>query len=273
MAVKDILGIVVTSEAEGVLAAETALAKQWNARAALLHATIFPDPIADAYGYGGDLYAVAVTDAQKEGVAERAKLSARLRGTDTPIALRGIETMHAGADIKIALAAMTADIAIIESGDDPMRRLVLESVLFHSGRPILVVPPAWRGASIGKRILVAWAPKREAVRALADADDFLSGAEAVQVTAVDLSPNINGSESSAQAVTDFLAARGVKAALKMLQSKGRAHENVLMDEAKAFNADLIVMGGYGHSRFREFVFGGVTRAMSEGPPIPVLMAH
>lgn len=271
--VMDILGVVATGRADAVVQAEAVLAKRWDARAALLHVTLIPDPVADSSGYGGDIYALTVSDAQEQGAAEQKALAARVQDISPNVTLRQAESMRAGAETRIAVAAMASDLVVIERADNPERRLVLEAVLFRSGRPLLMLPSDWRGDSIGKRILIAWAPKREASRALADATPFLHDAEAVRIASVDLKANIDGTETSAADMASFLTQRGVKAEARMIDGRGRSHEEALLEEARAFNADLIVMGGYGHSRFREFVFGGVTRVLSEASPVPVLMSH
>jgi nucleotide-binding universal stress UspA family protein len=81
-----------------------------------------------------------------------------------------------------------------------------------------------------------------------------------------------GQEPGADIAT-YLARQGVKATVDVVASSGRETSDVLRQQAADINADLIVMGGYGHSRMREWIFGGVTKSMIENPPVPVLLAH
>ena len=147
-------------------------------------------------------------------------------------------------------------------------------VALESGRPALVVPCHAEGATVGQRILVAWNGSREAVRAVHDALPLLKQAAHVQVVVIN--PQQGYGQHGAIPGADIclhLARHGVHAEAYVGHADGQAIGPALRDQATAIGADLVVMGAYGHSRFRELVLGGVTRYLLEHLNVPMLMAH
>ncbi|MCI0431290.1 MAG: universal stress protein [Rhodospirillales bacterium] len=147
--------------------------------------------------------------------------------------------------------------------------VTLESLLLHSGRPVLVAPgePVH---SIGRKIAVAWNGKEQAARALAAALPFLAKADAVTVlTAVESHTAGRPAE-----VVRYLAWHGVRA--DGVEVPAPSHGKVgqtLLEQAGQIGADLLVMGAYGHSRLKEMILGGATREVLGHAALPVLMAH
>ncbi|MCY1225330.1 Universal stress protein family protein [compost metagenome] len=125
-----------------------------------------------------------------------------------------------------------------------------------------------------KKILLAWNSTIEATRAAREALEMMKTADSVNVVLVDPKavPARNGEEPGADVAT-YLARHGIKVTVDRLPSAGRQVNVVLLEHALDTAADLIVMGAYGHSRVRERMFGGVTKAMIESPAVPVLMVH
>jgi nucleotide-binding universal stress UspA family protein len=151
---------------------------------------------------------------------------------------------------------------------------LIEGVLFHSGRPVLVMPPGWNGQSIGKRALLAWDASREATRALSEADWLIEGAEQVTVVTIDAKPKTFGhSEAPGALIAAHLKRRGLPVEIRNIEGAGRPAAEALLDEAAKQNADLIIMGGYAHARLRAMMFGGATRDMLNAATVPLLMAH
>lgn len=142
----------------------------------------------------------------------------------------------------------------------------LETALFESGSPVLVIPRHYRG-SVGERAAVAWNGRCEAARALASALPLLKRAKAVTV----LSVEEEGISADPEPIVTRLGLHHIEAGLRRLPAgdPGQA----LYSEAVASNSDLLVMGAYGHSRLREFVIGGVTRELLTKSGIPLFMAH
>lgn len=146
------------------------------------------------------------------------------------------------------------------------------NILMAAGRPVLVVPKDYKGASIGRRILVAWKPSAEAARAVHDALPLLQQAEAVTVMRVNPDADEPAHNPGADLAT-HLARHGVKVTVSPVLAPDASAGTAIVDKARAIQADLIVMGAYGHSRLRELVFGGATRKMLQAPPLPVLMSR
>jgi nucleotide-binding universal stress UspA family protein len=149
---------------------------------------------------------------------------------------------------------------------------ILEGVLFESGRPCLVIP-RWNDVRpFGKRILIAYKAKREAARALHDALPILRQAEAVRLVVIDPRSEFEGEGALALSrLASHLSRHGVP--IEAPWSVGGPPQDVLINELRAFAADLLVMGGYGHSRLRERILGGVTEGMLRACPTPILLAH
>jgi nucleotide-binding universal stress UspA family protein len=142
-----------------------------------------------------------------------------------------------------------------------------------SGRPIIVFPPRDTVSRI-RRILVAWNATRESIRAVADALPFLVKAEAVEVLVVDHQrhPEGHGQEPGAD-IARHMARHGARVEVRRLSSGGEDVGRLLLSQAAAFRADLLVMGAYGHTHLREWMFGSVTRTVLDEASLPVLMSR
>jgi nucleotide-binding universal stress UspA family protein len=180
----------------------------------------------------------------------------------------------------LPLHARYADITILGQPNEedaykgPSADAVLVSVMLSSGRPILAVPYAGKFEHIGDRVLIAWNASREATRAVNDALPLLRGAKAVTVLAVNPRHGIKGhGDVPAADIVLHLARHGVKAEAAHTIAEDISEGDALLSYAADLGADLIVSGGYGHSRAREMVFGGVTRTLIEEMTVPMLMSH
>jgi nucleotide-binding universal stress UspA family protein len=148
------------------------------------------------------------------------------------------------------------------------------NVLLASGRPLLAVPYAGQFERVGDRVLVAWNASREATRAVNDALPLLRGATIVTVLAVNPKHGIEGhGDVPAADIVLHLARHGVKAEAAHTIANDISEGDALLSYAADLGADLIVAGGYGHSRARETVFGGVTRTLLEEMTVPMLLSH
>ena len=147
-------------------------------------------------------------------------------------------------------------------------------VALATARPVLLVPYAGRFAEIGNRVLVAWDGGREAARAVADALPLLAGAQTVSVMVFDPErrPGKHGEIPGADFAL-YLARHGVKVSVSPQYGDSGDTGAQILSRAADMAADLIVMGGYGHSRLRQVVFGGVTRTLLDSMKVPVLMSH
>lgn len=157
----------------------------------------------------------------------------------------------------------------IEDSAAPERSQAFEGALLASARPILAVPPE-PPARIGSTVAIAWNGSVEATRALAAALPLLQIADAVHiVTAV----TAKTSAEQAQQLAAYLTWHGIASERHVLHPVAEEPGVAILDCARAVGADLLVMGGYGRSRMREMIFGGVTRHVVGALTIPVLLAH
>jgi nucleotide-binding universal stress UspA family protein len=156
----------------------------------------------------------------------------------------------------------------------PLTRPLPEEVALAAGRPVLVVPYAGAFAEIGRNVLVAWDSGRAATRAVADAMPLLVGARSVTVLSVNPQegPSAHGAVPGAD-IGLHLARHGVNATIEATAAEDIDIGNALLSRAADLDADLLVMGAYGHSRVRELVLGGITRTIIDSMTLPVLMAH
>jgi|SoiMethySBSTD1v2_1073268.scaffolds.fasta_scaffold335140_2 nucleotide-binding universal stress UspA family protein len=147
-----------------------------------------------------------------------------------------------------------------------------QQVLLHAGPPILIVPYASVFASVGQDVLVGWKGTRESANALRNALPLLRSAQRVSLVEVAEAPDLAAGDGSLVSAKAWLESHGVKV---------RAHRELalasvgdqLLSRAADIGADLIVCGGYGHSRLREWMLGGVTRHLLDHMTVPVLFSH
>lgn len=149
----------------------------------------------------------------------------------------------------------------------------VEAALFDGQAPVLVMPGADLPKPFGSRIVVAWNQSTEALNAARRALPFLKKADLVNIAVID--PPQHGPERSDPGgpLSLMLSRHGVKAQVSVLAKTMPRVSDVLARHVRDENADLLVMGAYGHSRFREAILGGATRNMLEKAEVPVLMAH
>jgi nucleotide-binding universal stress UspA family protein len=169
--------------------------------------------------------------------------------------------------------ARLADLAVLakDEADVGIGASTVEAVLFGSGRPILLAPNS-EPTSVGTSIAIAWDGGRAASRAMAAAMPLLHQAGRVVILSGD-SPSL-GRASDPSRLVESLECHGITAVSHNVAANGQHMSKVLMRSAVELGCDMLVMGAYGHSRFREMVLGGVTRGVLDAPvDLPILMAH
>jgi nucleotide-binding universal stress UspA family protein len=149
--------------------------------------------------------------------------------------------------------------------------LSIESALFGSGRPVVVPYIQEQGLKLG-RVLACWDGSHHAARAIADAMPLLRRGKTIEIVIV-ANARAPADEVPGTDIAAHLARHGLAVEVKRLVAEDTDVANAILSHAADSGADFIVMGGYGHSRLREFVLGGVTRAMLAQMTVPVLMAH
>jgi len=205
---------------------------------------------------------------------------AQFETVTTRLDVRARESRYVNDDLDggIALQARYADLIVLGQ-PDPSEQLVdgrsdlLETLLMAAARPLLVQPYANASATFGTHPLVAWDGSVEATRAITSALPLLREARLVTVAVFDPDgrPGAHGEQPGAD-IALYLSRHGVPVQVHV-QPGTVDTGNALLSLAADLDSDLLVMGGYGHSRFREMLLGGVTRTILNSMTIPVLMAH
>ena len=243
------------------------------------------------------LYAVRTPGIPSYAIAEAATVAANLQElrlahsarrelaarTAFETAARGIG--HAKFEWRIAkgdaldalcLSARYVDLVIAAqtqpgADDDGVPAEAHHSLALATGRPVLQVPYAGHFATLGRRVLIAWNASRESARAVTDSLPLLRRAESVRV--VTFNPGREHGELPGADIALYLARHAVKVTVAQRNNADVSIGELILSEAADDNADLIVMGAYGHSRLRELVLGGATRTLLESMTVPVLMSH
>jgi nucleotide-binding universal stress UspA family protein len=275
---KDLLVHVPTTQpARPVVNYATSLAARLGAR---LDGVAFGyEPITAELTFEGAAAVAAVMEMQREQALKNADTA--LMAFETAAKLQGVTftsrkaaAIPAEAAETIGALARLYDLTIVVQPDGKATanyNLVPEAVLFNSGRPMLLVPYIHERAFAANRIMICWDGKRAASRAVLDSMPFLSAAETVNVIAIN--EDSEATEANAAALATHLARKGIAAKAERLTAERGDIDNTILSAAADRGAELIVMGGYGHSRLREFVLGGATRGILRSMTIPVLMSH
>lgn len=182
------------------------------------------------------------------------------------------KTLPAGSPDEVAEHGRVFDLVVVrQPREDPNHRVrkLLRAVLFQAGRPILVVPPI-EISTLGQRPLIAWNGSALSARAAAIARNFFVSAREVGILSIRTK---DWSGPSAQDLADYVAWHDISATVIEVEQGSRRLSDILFREAAHFDADLIVMGAYSQSPFRESLTGGITNYVLSHTEYPVLMTH
>jgi nucleotide-binding universal stress UspA family protein len=175
---------------------------------------------------------------------------------------------------QVVTLARAADVTVLqpESSMMSLQQSLLETLLFDSGRPVIVAPPNWGGSAAPERIIVSWDGSAKSARAVGDALPLLQQAQEVEIVSVTGDPNATKRLDGAS-IARHLARHCKSVHVTQLKSIDGDVAKTLGDHAAMTRANMIVMGAYAHSRLRQFILGGVTDAMIHNPPVPVFMSY
>jgi len=205
----------------------------------------------------------------------RAKFDEAARRAGVSSESRTLSASLAGSADRFATIARRFDLAVVGQAE-PERaapeELIVENALFSSGRPVLIVPYIQKAELTLDRVMVCWDASRNAARAIADAMPFLKRARVIDVVIV-ASERIKSDEIPGADIGQHLARHDLKVEVRRIVSPDTDVASTILSHAADTSADFIVMGGYGHSRLREFVLGGATRGILSAMTVPVLMSH
>lgn len=253
------------------------LAKTYEARVIGLYVRALPYiPHFVAAQIGPDIYETQKRAAEREEAEVRQVFLARCSAAGMSGEWRSGEGDMTEV---ICLHAKYVDLVVIGqfNPDDDHREGEMglaDNVVIDAGRPVLVVPYAGSFPKLGERVMLAWNASRESVRAAHDALPFLKRAASVEVVAANPqdSEGLHGDIPCA-AICTHLSRHGVPAVAKTIYAEDMNVGEMLLSRAADDSIDLIVMGAYGRSRFRELILGGVTRHLLNSMTVPVLLSH
>ncbi|MBU0582469.1 MAG: universal stress protein [Alphaproteobacteria bacterium] len=278
MTFKTILLVTGTEPANNDLKLAAGLCEEVGAHLSVLVLAMAAPPPVGAYG------AVVSDSWLQERQADEEQLDKRVEAVRSFVADRALSADVTGQYVEMAAGASAvaeraryADLTL--AGPDllatgTLKEKTIDGALFSSGKPLLLVPANSNATLKPKRIMVAWDARIEAARAVHEARPLIAAADDVHLALVDPIADAyhQGAEPGADAAA-YLARHGAKITVDRLPSGGRSVVEVLRRHAIDTSAEMIVMGGYGHSRLREWIFGGVTKSILSDPPLPVLMAR
>ena len=273
MALTDLLAVVDTGDSDSnFISNALRFAELHDAQLTFLIISVIPS--GDYAGVYGPPYiilsdfteAVATKQERLGELTRRAKVEVRTI-SELP------ETIFATASVQARYADLVLFGPDASFGYPPVRREVLETILFASGRPVLVLPDNYTPRAIA-HFAVGWNATREATLALRDAMKIATPGAKADVLVLEGRPSSKGHGSEPGAdIGHHLARHGFLSTVYPL-GRGEAPDGEAVGQAaRRHGAQLLALGAYGHSRFREMLLGGVTRELLGGGPIPILFSH
>lgn len=264
---------------EAALAVGMQLAERDDAHLAVVIPVEFPVPVPNEWGvYPYQMYSAFYDDALKNANTLADTLREKLGKQAIKFEVRVESTVLMTGAQTCAMHARYSDLVLVGAGAPNQKNYPLENnfieLLMNSGRPVLRVPHSSKTDSGFDRIVIAWQPCREAARAVHDAMPFLKRAKNIDILMID--PKVGEAAHGEQPGADIaahLARHDLNVRVVTQPAMGKTTGNAIVEYGKQTDAQLIIAGGYSHSRFREFMLGGVTRELSEYSPIPILFAH
>lgn len=274
MTFRTIFMAVGTADTDADIDRALAICERAGAHLALLVIGIAPPPPASPYGVvSNDIWAGEIRDGQTEAQARAEAIEARLAGG--PVSL-SVEAQYIDRGTIATLAARFAryaDLTLVLPESD-VQTPVLDGALFESGRPVLLLPQAETAFPAAKSVMIGWNASVQASKAVRDAIGVMKTAETVHAVLIDPVPSFDGHGPEPGAdLAVYLGRHGIETEVHRLPKEGKDTGEMLRRAATDLGADLVVMGGYGHSRLRERIFGGATTSMIRTPSVAVLMAH
>lgn len=273
--IKDIIVSLSNETGSGVVGYAISFAAKFDAH--LTGIAFAEDPFVPGSMFDGvsaSLIAGYQQESKNAAKATAAKFEEAGRGSGITLESRVINSSLEGLGDTFGRLARRYDISIVGQSNrkGPAQTLIIEGALFDSGRPVLVVPYTQRAGFTAERALLCWDGSRSAARAFSDALPIIQGSKTVEVVTIAAKDDKKGEIAGAD-IAHHLARHGIKTVLNRVIAPETDIPNTILSHAADTSADLIVMGGYGHSRLREFVLGGATRGILESMTVPTLLSH
>ena len=228
----------------------------------------------------GGAAVAAIFDDGRERALERAHSALGLfeeeaRRTGLAYSCRAVGAMPGEAAAILGATARLYDLTVVaqpEFARDTFDNALSQEILFQSGGPVLFMPYIFKGAFHARRVGVCWDGSRLAARAVRDAMPLLEQAEAITILTLNEARSVPADASAAHLLR-YLARLEVPTTIVDVTTDADKIQSTILSLASDEGLNLLVMGGYGHSRLKEAIFGGVTREMLESMVVPTLMSH
>jgi nucleotide-binding universal stress UspA family protein len=278
MSFKTVFVAVGANQDDSELDRAVAICDGLGAHLVVLVVGVAPPPPASPYGVvSNDIWAGEIREGQADAQARAAALEAKLAGTALPTTIEAQYIDRGTVATLAARFARYADLTLISpraQDHELLQTWVLNGALFESGRPVLLLPKGPVAFPAVRKVMLAWDASVEASKAVRDAIGLMKAADEVHAVLIDPVPSFegHGPEPGADLAT-YLSRHGISATVHRLPREGKETGELLRRTAADLGADLIVMGGFGHSRLRQRIFGGTTTSMMKEVTVPVLMAH
>lgn len=227
----------------------------------------------------GGAAVASIFEVEREKALERAQaalavFAAEAKRAGVVHSIRAISALQGEAAAILGATARLYDLTVVsqpEFARDTFDNTLSQEILFQSGGPVLFMPYTFKGAFQAKRVGICWDGSRLAARAVHDAMPLLEQAQAITIITINAA-NVPADATAAHLVR-YLAPLKVPTEIDSLKSEKANIQSSILSLAADESLNLLVMGGYGHSRLKETVFGGVTRDMLESMTVPTLMSH
>jgi nucleotide-binding universal stress UspA family protein len=278
--IKDVLVHIPTErQMQPVVDGAVSLAKAYNAHLDAVAIGYVSE--STTYVMDGGAAVVSVLEMERERAMQRAEAALGIfeteaRNAGVTYACRADSAFPGEAAASLGAAARIHDLTVVLQPDAEVHTFdnsIAQEILLQAGGPVLFMPYVFRGEFKAKRIGICWDGSRVAARALRDAAPFLAQAETLMIVTVN-EPNAGHAEASAERLAEHLVRIGHRPAKVAALTATRSDiQPTILSWAAEESLDLLVMGGYGHSRLQETVLGGVTRATIQAMTVPTLMSH
>lgn len=277
--IKDLLlPMTATAGDDAAFAAAVALASRLQAHLAVLEVVDLPVPIANPWELSASAGMLALyAELRETGKRNAAALRTRLEREDISWEVRLEETLHQDPGRLASHHARYSDLSLVAAPGASGARAAhacFEALLLASGRPVLAIPDQRDAQVTDGHVVVAWQPSMEATRAIHDALALMSAATSVDVLQVIEKPAPRETaERTDPSIALHLARHGLQVNLVSRPCEDDSVARTLLRHATESGARLLVAGGYGHSRAREWWLGGTTRELLQTAHLPVFFAH
>lgn len=278
MELKSILTVIRASDKDSALAGAIEFAKSTDGHLMVMVLEELPAPMVSAFDMvNADIWTEQTNEAKaqvRNRVQEIEQLlaSEQLKGS----VVGNVSETSTMASI-VGRAARYNDITYLLADDQIDRHLhdaVITGALFESGTPIITSAQVQNAKFDVAKVVIAWNATPQSARAVHEAIPFLQQASEVTALLIDPVPSFAGhGQEPGMDLANYLAHHNIKPTIMRVPSEGHSPDQIIRRTVQDMGADLLVMGGYGHSRLRQRIIGGTTASMLTSPPCPVMMTH